>query len=233
MKIQSLAIIFIILILPISLVLATYTKNRVETISLQATYDSKLNDATHDALKAYQVNSFKNDTSGLVNSKIRDIEASVNTFFNSMSTNFSSLGYTKETLQNYVPALVYTMYDGYYIYAPFTNTWSNEVNEDEQVTFKDGESIYGLKPYVYYSCRYKGTNFDIVITYSLDNYIQIQGMVSDKPVNKYGYVLNDTLKVQGDVVSYNGVTINVESPLKENVYVNENRKWRDKRTRIY
>ena len=233
MKIQSLAVIFIILILPISLVLATYTKNRVETISLQATYDSKLNDATHDALKAYQVNSFKNDTSGLVNSKIRDIEASVNIFFNSMSTNFSSLGYTKETLQNYVPALVYTMYDGYYIYAPFTNTWSNEVNENEQTTFKNGDSIYGLKPYVYYSCRYKGTNFDIVITYSLDNYIQIQGMVSDKPVNKYGYVLNDTLKVQGDVVSYNGVTINVESPLKENVYVNENRKWRDKRTRIY
>ena len=105
--------------------------------------------------------------------------------------------------------------------------------KEGQATFQDGEKIYGLKPYVYYSCRYKGTKFDIVITYSLDNYIQIQGMVSDKPVNKYGYVLNDTLKVQGDVVSYNGVTINVESPLKENVYVNENRKWRDKRTRIY
>lgn len=236
MKIQSLAIIFIILILPISLVLATYTKNRVETISLQATYDSKLNDATHDALKAYQVNSFKNDTSGLVNSKIRDIEASVNTFFNSMSTNFSSLGYTKETLQNYVPALVYTMYDGYYIYAPFTNTWSNEVNENEQKTFKNGDSIYGLKPYVYYSCRYKSTNFDIVITYSLDNYIQIQGIINNEPVNKYGYVLNDkndNLKVQNDGVFYNGVKIDVESPLKENIYVNENRKWRDKRTRIY
>ena len=233
MKIQSLAVIFIILILPISLVLATYTKARVETISLQATYDSKLNDATHDALKAYQVNSFKNDTSGLVNSKMRDIEASVNTFFNSMSTNFSSLGYTKETLQNYVPALVYTMYDGYYIYAPFTNTWSNAVKEG-QATFQDGETIYGLKPYVYYSCRYKGTKFDIVITYSLDNYIQIQGMVNGQPVNKYGYVLNkNNLNVQGDVVSYNGVTINVESPLKENVYVNENRKWRDKRIRIY
>lgn len=247
MKIQNLAVIFIILILPISLVLATYTKNRVETISLQATYDSKLNDATHDALKAYQVNSFKNDTSGLVNSKMRDIEASVNTFFNSMSTNFSSLGYTKETLQNYVPALVYTMYDGYYIYAPFTNIWDDETEnivkkqketyeqegKEYTETYEKNKSIYGLKPYVYYSCRYKGTNFDIVITYSLDNYIQIQGMVSDKPVNKYGYVLNDTLKVQGDVVSYNGVTINVESPLKENVYVNENRKWRDKRTRIY
>lgn len=91
MKIQSLAIIFIIIILPMSLVFASYTQSRVETISLQTTYDSKLNDATHDALKAYQLNSFMNDTGSLTNSKIRDIEASVNIFFISLSTNFSSL----------------------------------------------------------------------------------------------------------------------------------------------
>ena len=54
MKIQSLAVMFIILILPISLVLASYTQNRVETLQTQASYDSKLNDATYDALKAYQ-----------------------------------------------------------------------------------------------------------------------------------------------------------------------------------
>ena len=53
MKIQSLAVMFIILILPISLVLASYTQNRVETLQTQASYDSKLNDATYDALKAY------------------------------------------------------------------------------------------------------------------------------------------------------------------------------------
>ena len=57
MKIQNLAIIFIIIILPISLVLSSYTKTRVETLNLQADYDSKLNSATYDALKAYQVNS--------------------------------------------------------------------------------------------------------------------------------------------------------------------------------
>ena len=53
MKIQSLAIIFIIIILPISLVLTSYTHNRVSTINMQTRYDSKLNDATYDALKAY------------------------------------------------------------------------------------------------------------------------------------------------------------------------------------
>ena len=138
MKIQNLAVIFIIIILPISIVLSSFTKNRVNVISMQSTNDSKLNDATHDAIKAYQLNSFKNDTSYYANSKIRDIEASVNTFFNSLSTNFSTLGYTKETLENYVPAIVYTMYDGYYIYTPYTNTWyTNEAKEEIKGEIKE------------------------------------------------------------------------------------------------
>lgn len=241
MKIQSLAVLFIILILPISIVLSTYTQSRVETISLQATYDSKLNDATHDALKAYQVNSFTSDTSNLANSKIRDIKASVNTFFNSLGTNFSSLGYTKETLQNYVPALVYTMYDGYYIYSPYTNTWStNSTNKDiskemnEQITgqsaYSNSDNLYGLKPYVYYSCRYKKGNTDVVVIYSLDNYIQIQGTVQGKTVSQYGYVIrkansssdstkNGGVYYNGTTVWYNGAQIVAESNLTENVYV--------------
>lgn len=247
MKIQNLAIIFIIIILPISLVLASYTKGRVQTISLQSNYDSKLNDATHDAIKAYQLNSFSSDTSDYTNSKIRDIKASINTFFNSLSTNFNTLGYTKDTLQNYVPAIVYTMYDGYYIYSPFTNTWntvdennnprSDDVAEEsreqitpdeqhKQHTYSDNEKLYGLKPYVYYSCRYKTDGgIDVVITYSLDNYIQIQGKVRDNttgeiiPISKYGYLLSNVQET-GNEVKYKGLTIVAENLLSEKVYVN-------------
>ena len=238
MKIQNLAVIFIIIILPISIVLSSYTKNRVEVISMQSKYDSKLNDATHDAKKAYQLNSFKSDTSYYTNSKIRDIEASVNTFFNSLSTNFSTLGYTKETLQNYVPAIVYTMYDGYYVYTPYKNTWytdtaepstikveiDEQVKPDDQKTYKNDTKMYGLKPYVYYSCRYKDTNNDVTITYSLDNYVQIQGKLGDNVVSKYGYLYskeNDStgLKVDGDTVKYNGIEIPEENSIQENVYV--------------
>ena len=235
MKIQNLAIIFIIIILPISLVLSSYTKNRVETISMQSKYDSKLNDATHDAIKAYQVNSFTSDTSYYTNSKIRDIEASVNTFFYSLSTNFSSLGYTKETLQNYVPAIVYTMYDGYYIYSPYINKWqtdsenqdiSKEMSEQitEQHTYENNGKMYGLKSYVYYSCRYrKNDDNDVTITYSLDNYIQIQGKIDGKVVSKYGYLLSN-VSINGESVSYNGIEIPEENTtilngLKENIYV--------------
>lgn len=243
MKIQSLAVIFIIIILPISLVLSSYTKNRVDTINLQTRYDSKLNDATYDALKAYQLNSFNSDTSDYTNAKMRNIKASANTFFNSMASGFSELGYTKETLQNYVPALVYTMYDGYYIYSPYINTWDEEtvdkhrnnpneagtyngttITEQENNTQED-EILYGLKPYVYYSCRYKREGkFDVTITYSLDNYIQIQGMVmengNEKTVSQYGYLLSN-VEVTGDNVTYKGIQITEESGenLKESIYV--------------
>ena len=152
MKIQSLAVIFIILILPISLVLANYTQTRVETLSLQTQYDSKLSGATYDALKAYQLNSFNSNSADYVNSKMRDINASVNTFFNSLSTNFSTIGYSKETLQNYVPAVVYTMYDGYYIYAPYKNTWTIDSTKDENTIFSCNVYYYN---FTYISITFK------------------------------------------------------------------------------
>lgn len=227
MKIQSLAVIFIIIILPISLVISSYTQNRVETLRLQTSYDSKLNDSTHDALKAYQLNSFASETSTITDEKMRDIKASANTFFNSLASNFATLGYTKSTLQNYVPALVYTMYDGYYIYSPYKNTWSTDSSNSsisgemkEQVgkqnTFENGTMLYGIKPYIYYSCRYKKGDMDLTITYSLDNYIQIEGVIKEKTVSRYGYLLNN-LNVNGDNIIYNGVNITSEAPLKEKI----------------
>ena len=230
MKIQSLAIMFIILILPISLVLSSYTRGRVQTISLQAEYDSKLNDATYDALKAYQLNSLNSDTSDYTNSKMRDIKASVNTFFNSISTNLSTAGYSKTTIQNYVPAIVYTMYDGYYIYSPYVNTWDEETEakfpEGAYHKYNKDEKLYGLKPYVYYSCRYKKGNTDVVITYTLDNYIEIQGTVDGNPVSKYGYVLNNVVDNGNNTVTYeyaNGKTVTIEpevNQLRENIQIN-------------
>ena len=87
MKIQNLAIIFIVIMLPISMVLTSFVQNQVETLHNQISYDTKLNRATYDALKAFQLNTINNDTSDLTNSKLRDIEASANTFFNSISSN--------------------------------------------------------------------------------------------------------------------------------------------------
>lgn len=215
MKIQYLAVIFVIIILPMSLILSAYTQNHIETLNLQELYDSKLDTATYDAVKAFQLNTINNSTSDIQNSKIRDIEAAVNTFFNSIASNFNMVGYNSDVLNKYVPALVFTMYDGIYIYTSYTNTL-NDVNLGTNATYKDGENLAGLKPYIFYSCRYKTGATDVVITYSLDNYIQIDGKVNNKYIHKDGYLYNpNDIQISGNNVIYRGVKIQEEASLKE------------------
>lgn len=229
MKIQDLAIILIIIIIPISLVLSVYTQFQMKTINMQSLYDSKLTSATYDAIKAFQLNSINSSTSDIANSKLRDLEASITTFRNSLKSAFELNGYTEEELNNYIPALVYTLYDGLYIYSPYQNTNHRyETDEGNVVTDplmntqpkvdKNGEKLYGLKPYINYSCRYQkeGTDIDVVITYTLDNYITVQGIINGgEYVNKSGYLI-DNINVNGNSVTYNGITIEKEH-LRENI----------------
>ena len=121
MRIQDLAIIFIIIILPISIILGAYTQMQISTISLQTEYDMKLTAATNDAIKAFQINTANSSTSDIANSKIRDIEASVSVFKSSIKSVFGMNGYSEDEMNEYIPALVYTMYDGFYIYSRFNN----------------------------------------------------------------------------------------------------------------
>ena len=65
MKLQHLAIIFVIIILPISMVISEYIESQIDTISLQTQYSSKLHTATHDAIKAFQLNSINNAYSSI------------------------------------------------------------------------------------------------------------------------------------------------------------------------
>ena len=239
MKIQELALIFIIIILPISLVLSVYTQNQVQTINTQTLYDNRLTSATYDAMRAYQLNAANSTTSDMSNSKTRDIEASVSAFRNSIMTAFELNGFTANELNSYIPALVYTMYDGLYIYSPYSNIAevNTDANADEEVKIKtEGQKEYGLKPYISYSCRYKTTNIDVVITYSLDNHIAVKGMIGRKYVNKEGYLidgiecsinLDEEIKINDEIenaiIKYNGIEIGTES-LKEYLplSINEN-----------
>ena len=224
MKIQELAIIFIIIILPISLVLSVYTQNQVQTINTQTLYDNRLTSATYDAMRAYQLNAANSTTTDMSNSKTRDIEASVSAFRNSIMTAFELNGFTANELNSYIPALVYTMYDGLYIYSPYSNIAevNTDANADEEVKIKtEGQKEYGLKPYISYSCRYKTTNIDVVITYSLDNHIAVKGMIGREReyVNKEGYLIdgisiNPDEEIEKAKITYNGIEIGTES-LKE------------------
>lgn len=206
MKIQHLAVVFILIILPISIIFSSYVENQIETINMENQYDTTLLNCTYDAIKAYQLNTINNTESDVTNSKIADIEASVNTFKNSLVTSFGYSGYDVSVMDEYLPAIVYTLYDGYYIYSPFENILT-ETSVYRDKTYEDNMNIKGLKTYVYYSCRFKkGTDSDFVITFTLDNSITIQGIVKGNYVNESGYLVDGITKGANDSYTYDGVT---------------------------
>ncbi len=192
MKLQNLAVIFAIIIIPITLTLSAYIGIQIDTASLQQSYKTKLMDATHDAVVAFELNTQNNIYSENADSLRRDIDASVNAFFTSLATSLGMPGANAEKIMPYVPALVMTLYDGYYIYSPSEVTYNTkETNEQgEQVnTTKTGYS-HILKPYIYYSAKYIDPNNNnyIVVNYSLDSYISVYGRIGDQIINKSGYL---------------------------------------------
>ena len=89
MTLQGLAILFVILILPLSIIIGEYASFQIETFRLERLYDSRLITATHDALKTYQINTFNDELSDIVNNKLETIEASATTFYNSLKSGFA------------------------------------------------------------------------------------------------------------------------------------------------
>lgn len=117
-KLQHLAIVFVIVIVPVSLILGYYVRSEIDTLKLQARYDEALTTATFDTVKAYQINTEKNAYAVIDGSKRRDVEAAVNTFSTSFATALGIGGYTQNSIKGYIPAILFTLYDGFYIYAP-------------------------------------------------------------------------------------------------------------------
>lgn len=212
MKLESLAIIFLIIIMPISIVLSEYIDNKIKIAETELIYDTRLLNATHDAIKAYQLNTVNNAFGDAATRKVKDIEAAANTFFTSLTSSFNYIGNKSDTMKEFVPAIVFTLYDGYYIYSPFTNTLTEvpETNEKGEPNIDEsystaGEIKDGLKPYVFYSCRYVRDNDDFIITYTLDNYITIQGYIKGNYVNDYGYLNTGIIKNSDKEYEYDGV----------------------------
>lgn len=226
MKLQYLAVIFVIIILPISMVMSSYIQNQIDTITLQTLYKTKLDNSTYDALKAFQINSVNNKYSSISNSKIRDIEASINTFYNSMKTSMVS---SKEDVQTFIPAILFTLYDGYYIYSSYDNIVSVEKNEDETVKEITTESSrnyqYGLRPYIYYSCKYNLNGKTIIVNYTLDNEITVYGDFGNGYETKSGYLIDPSkvteINDSNKTLKYDGILIEPETLTEHLITVND------------
>ncbi len=160
MRLQDLIIIFVVIALPLIIILSVYIGYQVDTATLQASYDNKLVDATHDAIVAFEYNSTNNKYSALSDSMIRDVEAAINIFSSGLASNLGMNGASKSDIMSNVPAILFTLNDGYYIYTP--------TRDEENGTFS-----HSLKPYVYYTKEYRNGNKKMVINFSLDNYVAV------------------------------------------------------------
>ena len=249
MKLQGLSVFFCLIAVPIVLVMTYYIQAQVNTIALQMSYDTKLLDATHDSLVALEINTANEDLSNVSDSLRSIIKASTNIFTNTLATNLGMSNATKSALQPYIPAMLFSLYDGYYIYSPtrvpvvctdehgvaiyvgdkgvetaggttpsgltkYKYTPGSDVEtsttveedygmllykvkgEDTYVTAVDDSVLefktdYVLKSYVPYAARYKdGSNLDIQINYTLDNYVNIYGTINGVYYTKSGYYTN-------------------------------------------
>lgn len=223
MKIQYLAIIFLIIIIPMTLLLTMYNQAQINNLNLQLTYNSYLSDATHNAVKAFELNTVNNSYSEVADSLKRDVEAAVNVFLSSMATNLGTSGATNESIAEYVPAILFTLYDGYYIYAPSYNEILEEATIQKEAidgTMQDvviaqsqnppvEEFSHILKPYVYYTMRYvKNSSTDFMVNYTLDNYISIYGKINGEYVTRSGYLVE--IENTTNTLS-NGVTVDIDT----------------------
>ena len=148
MNLQTLSIILIIIILPITLILSAYTQTQINTLTEQTLMKTRLRNATYDAVVAFQLNTVHNTYSTVSDSMRRDVNAIIQSFMTNLSGKIGMSGASQSTIKKYIPAIVFTMYDGYYIYSPA---------KSEQVEESGNSKIvydHVLKPYIYYTERY-------------------------------------------------------------------------------
>lgn len=202
MKLQNLTVIFIIIIIPIILVLSLYISSGIKTIKYQSLYDDGLLSATHDAVYSYELNSANNDYSENPETKRSIIKSSVKMFEKSLANSCGIPSYSSDEIEEYVPAVVFGMYDGFYMYAPS--------GLYDATTGKVEDYAHNLKNYVYYSEVIRNASGkDITITYSLDNYITVSGDFGDGYEIKKGYLMKvDDALYSG--VKYDNIKIYTE-----------------------
>lgn len=190
MKLQTLTIIFIIIILPVVLVLSSYIDYEIQTIYKQNNYNKGVIQATHDAIFSFELNTKNDSYSNNAENKRANIKAAVKTFENSLSSTCNLGLYNNTEIEEYIPAMLFGLYDGFYMYAPSQN----------------GEEYkHNLRSYVYYSEQIPGT--DIVIRYTLDNYVAVSGTIDGTYQTMAGYLIGKSFTSN----KYDGVLIEKEN----------------------
>ena len=195
MKLQNLTVIFIIIIIPIILLVSLYITSGLKTLKYQSLYDTGLMTATHDAIYAFEQNSADDKYSSNPEIKRDILKSSIKMFEKSLANTCGISSYSYQEIEEYIPAIVFGMYDGFYMYAP-----SKEYTKDEDGNEKY-EYKHNLKNYVYYS---EILDDGTVIRYSLDNYVVVTGNFNGKYLTRGGYL---AVGASSDGKTYQSISI--------------------------
>lgn len=201
MKLQNLTIIFIVIIIPVILLVSLYITNGIKTVKYQALYDTGLLTASHDAINAFELNTTNDIYSDNAETKRNILKSSVKMFEKSLCNTCGISSYNTSAIEQYIPAIVFGMYDGFYMYAPAYNSSTKKYE-------------HNLRNYVYYSEKLTdGT----VIRYSLDNYVVISGKFNGKYEIRAGYLI-DLNGSTSDGTKYKGISIDTADKDAINYY---------------
>ena len=240
MKLQYLAIIFIIIILPIILVSSYYIQLQIDTINLQTSYNTKLIEAAKEGMGAYEINTveWNEKFSDKETSKRNDVTASINSFVDSLANKMGIGGTSRNLIMSYIPAMAFTLYDGYYIYAP-TNVDNIKIeknangretgvavlDENKEPELSGGSEFkHILRPFTRYSANYKSGNTDITVNYTLDNHIDVYGYVKGVWEARSGHLINkaEINSITSGTVTFRGKEIKGEKLIEQTVYEGSN-----------
>ena len=207
MKLQHVSVMFIIIFIPIILVTSYFINLQVNTIKLEASYDEKLLNATYDAMTAFELNTANEDLSSVSDSLRSIIEASNNIFFNTLCTNLGVSNASKSYIQPYIPAILYTLYDGYYIYSP--------TNMPEICTDKFGRTITTAD----YGVTYTNKTINGIGIYQFDQNSIVYSKITPTEPAENPAVAGDVLQTAPSV-KFNALPKSIQSEYGQILYKN-------------
>jgi len=163
MKIQHWAIIFIIIILPISIICRNVISKKNWLLRDETRYNNIIDNATYDAVAQIVEVSEELEYGKNIPMTYGVANAAIDRFFNTLSVNFNMpIGREKAEAYfcQYIPAIVIVGYDGLFVYS-----------------YEETEKGYDftLKPKIPYAYTYRIPNSrkSVTVNFTLDNYVTL------------------------------------------------------------
>ncbi len=162
MKIQHWAIIFLIIIVPFSIICRSVVNKKMLNLRDETRYNNIIDNATYDAVSQIKELADLNNLGKNVPITDAVAEASIDRFFNTLAVNFN-LPFERTAAENYfdryIPAIIIVGYDGLYVYS---------------CERTDSGYQFRFKPKIPYSEVIDlGSYGNCVVNYTLDNRVRL------------------------------------------------------------